>query len=136
MPKKLTLCSPIYFDPTFDECVELGRNSWDTLRLCVLDDKDIPIKAFGVASGYGNDHYGVIRAMRDYYNNRHMNAVTLSTYIIYRVHGHLFFNMEDVSGHERVAWRDAKEYFCTEHWQWIRDILVTAEESTIKEDDD
>lgn len=116
---------PVYLNPDFDECVKLGRDAWDTLRIC--EDETI----FVIASGYGNDHQSIIVQLRAHLKIKRWHP---STFIVYRKHSHIYFNFEDVSGNKCVPWRDALRFFEPVHQVMIRDVLTTAEEKFSSEE--
>lgn len=94
---------PIYLNPTDSELQELViADSWDTLRF-LEDEPNI-----AVASGYGNDHSTIARAIRAIPEHKRFHG---TAYILFHTHRKLFFNLEDINGKAQVPWRNALRYF-------------------------
>ena len=109
---------PIYIDPTLGERMELAKQGWDTLRVCVLDDgKD----TLCVASGHGNTHHTVLQGAKKAGLGADMFA---RSYIIYKDCEDYWFNLEDMTGDDRADFRRTLRRFFSEHNQEILSDIV------------
>lgn len=111
---------PILVNPTWEEIVLL--NKWDTVRVCVEFER----KNIGLASGFGNTHDSITKAMV-----AHGFSTGLpSTYILFREDGRYWFNMEDVSGQRKVpAQRIIHKEFLEEHGAILLDVISAREQA-------
>lgn len=115
---------PVYHDPTFEECVELAKSHWDTLRIMTYKHRDNQeVEHLVVGSGYGNTHFSLIVATRKHINGGRREMWDVDTYILYRKGPRAYFNLEDVSGHDCAGFCEWAQYFISEHINVLRDII-------------
>ena len=67
--------APVYLDPTDKEIVELAKQRVDTLRICEGEDGRIAL-----ASGYGNTHSSVMKAVFQMLSTKRWYATDLILY--------------------------------------------------------
>jgi hypothetical protein len=121
---------PIYFDPEFDEILELTK-SFDTLRCGIHLEKGKHYLV--IASGLGNTHSSLSRAIGEMNPRGRLSRIDGlkyggldGTFIIYEEQGKLWFNMCDYGGEEKVAASQAISQFPVELHAQLRDIVNTA----------
>lgn len=83
--------TPIYYNPTFDECLELAHEYWDTLRILV----EVKSNTFFIASGLGNTHQDIITVAKPYFKNLGIRFPVYDDAIVYHEQGLAKFNKKD-----------------------------------------
>jgi hypothetical protein len=112
---------PIYIDPTFDEIVELAKSQPDTLR--VLEDEHVT----ALASGYGNTHDSVCKAVRLHLGNKRWLGVD---YILFNEMHQWFINPLGhlPTPHDRVPYERCLKYFEDKTQVAIKDFVRVYDE--------
>jgi hypothetical protein len=122
---------PIYFDPEFDEMLELTK-SFDTLRIGLVKEK---LGVFLViASGYGNTHSTLSKALGEMNPRLKPNregekyAGLDGCAILYEEDGRHWFNMADLGGGEKESPQNALPCFPSKVRKQLSEIVKLADE--------
>lgn len=123
---------PVYFDPEFDEIIELTK-SFDTLRIGLKLEKGR--YHLVIASGLGNTHSTLSRALGELNPRLKVSRIDGLKYdgldgcaILYEEDNRIWFNMDSIGEGEKVSPYDAIKQFPSEIRQMIKDIVRLSEE--------
>lgn len=108
---------PVYFEPTFDEIVQLAQSNWDTIRICVTESGNLAL-----GSGYGNTHSSMIQRLKVHLNQKY---VWCECYILYYAQSNhqALMNFVDITGNEAVEYREWKKHFNSEQLETLKDLI-------------
>lgn len=123
--ERMKIADTIYLNPTYEECAELSRSCWDTIRVC--EDE----VSLALASGFGHTHQCVINAMRKHLNNKRWHP---SSFILYHSHGAFGWNLEDVSGKRFATFEEGLRLFEPQHRIMLKD-LISCYPEWVEQDD-
>lgn len=124
---------PIYLTPTPEEIAELAASQWDTIRILSLDttqrNNTIPTNqtSICIASGYGNTHETLARALRNHFKVKSVWSTPMILYYIRDGNNKVArFNMGDCGGSDSVRPSVAFRRFLTEYETDILKTLIEA----------
>lgn len=99
---------PVLINPTDYEVAAFSdKEKWDTLRICVSGEN------IAIGSGHGNTHDSITKLAQMRYPD---------TYILFRVDGRFYFNMEDTGGKRKTSLAGGLRYFSERHGEIIADL--------------
>lgn len=106
---------PILFNPTFPELMEIGKQPWDSIRICVEGD-DIAL-----ATGFGNTHSSICEGVQKLLGRRWLCS---DDPILFREGGAYWFNLEHLGGGRKVPLaKGLRQVFSEDHANIIRDLV-------------
>lgn len=123
---------PIYFEPTFEEMLELTK-SFDTLRIGMVREKGEYYLV--IASGFGNTHSTLSRALGELNPRCRPSRIDGLKYngldgtaILYEEDRKFWFNMNDLDGGEKETVEEALRKFPYSVGKQLREIVKLAYE--------